>query len=273
MPHEPSWFTVREHEPGIVQIVEPHHVEAVSSWLIVGTDRAILLDTGMGVANIRTVVESITSLRVTVVNSHADWDHIGGNALFDRILIHPAEAHRLPAGYPNDRMRPWFAPDQLTGPLPADVSADSLAVAPSHATGFLGEGDVIDPGNRRLTVLHCPGHSPGLIALHDEANRLLFSTDIAYDGPLYATRGPALVEYAASLRRLAELAPDLRVVYPSHNRCLIEPGLLPPMATAIQQILDGAQPVSTIPGRATYRFGPIEVCLEDDIPDDAATQV
>src|SRR6187397_3028807 len=106
MTHEPSWFTVREHEPGIVQIAEPHHVEEVSSWLIVGEDRAILLDTGMGVADIRTAIETVTALPVTVVNSHADWDHIGGNPLFDRILIHPAEAHRLPAGYPNHRMRP-----------------------------------------------------------------------------------------------------------------------------------------------------------------------
>ncbi len=272
MPSNAAWFTIREHEPGIVQIVESHHVEAVSSWLIVGTGRAILLDTGMGVASIRTAVESITTLPVTVVNSHADWDHIGGNALFDRILIHPAEAHRLPQGYPNHRMRRWFAPDQLTGPLPTGVSADTLAIAPSHATGFLDEGDAIDLGDRRLTVLHCPGHSPGLIALHDEANGLLFSTDIAYVGPLYATRGPDLVEYAASLRRLADLVPDLRLVYPSHNRCPIEPALLPPMGAAIQHILDGAQPIATVPGRATYRFGPVEVYLDDDNQDDLPAQ-
>jgi glyoxylase-like metal-dependent hydrolase (beta-lactamase superfamily II) len=90
-----AWFETTEVEPGIHAIEEPFHVERVKSYLVTGEDRAILVDTGMGVANIRDEVGRLTGLPVTVINSHAHWDHIGGNALFDDILIHPAEADEL----------------------------------------------------------------------------------------------------------------------------------------------------------------------------------
>jgi glyoxylase-like metal-dependent hydrolase (beta-lactamase superfamily II) len=256
-----SWFAVRVAEPGIVVIAEPHHVERVSSYLISGTDRAVLLDTGMGVANIREVVEAWTRLPVTVVNSHAHWDHIGGNALFAHIRIHPAEADALTRGYPQERMWWWFGPESLTGPLPDGCTRETLAIAPSHATGFVDEGNVLDLGGRRLAVLHCPGHSPGGIVLVDRDRGILFSTDVAYDGHLYATRGPDLETYRDSLRRLAAMAPEVRTVYPSHNDTPIAPSRLPLMAEAIDAILAGATPVAVEGERETYLIGEVGVYL------------
>lgn len=259
-----DWFRIRELEPGIIAIEEPHHVEQVRSFLILGTDRSILLDTGMGVADIRPVVERLTHLPVTVVNSHADWDHIGSNASFQDIRIHLTEADRLSLGYPNRLLRPWFAPDRLTGPLPDGVTADMIAISPGQASGMLDDGDALNLGDRVLKVLHCPGHSPGSIALLDATHGALFSTDIAYDGVLYATRGHALEAYVRSLRRLADLSPHLRVVYPSHNRCPIEPGLLPSMAEAMRQIANGAISVAIEPDREVYQIGEVWVYLEPE---------
>jgi glyoxylase-like metal-dependent hydrolase (beta-lactamase superfamily II) len=256
-----SWFEVRELEPGIFALDEPHHVERVKSHLIVGRERAILLDTGMGVANIRTEVERLTDLPVTVVNSHAHWDHIGGNALFDEILIHPAEAQDLTNGYPNERMRHWFTPASLTGALPDGVGVDTLAIPPSTATGFINEGDVIDLGIRRLDVLHCPGHSPAGIVLLDADNGILFSTDVAYQGYLYAYRGRFRTTYRDSLRRLAVLAPDLRALYPSHYEAVVSPHLLVPMAEALQRIIDGASPIAIDGDRETYELDGVGVYL------------
>lgn len=256
-----TWFDVHEPEPGIFIIEEPHHVERVKSHLVVGRDNAILIDTGMGVANILAVVDSLTDRPVTVVNSHAHWDHIGGNHLFDRILIHPAEADDLTHGYPNARMRGWFGPESLTGPLPGDVDLDTLDIRPSVATGLLGEGQHFDLGNRTLEVLHCPGHSPGGIVLLDRANGILFSTDVAYAGYLYAYAGEWLTTYRASLTRLAALAPDLRVLYPSHNERSISPGLLPQMTAALGSVIDGATPSSRNGDVAVYDHGAVGVYL------------
>ena len=105
-----EWFEVWEAEPGVFVIEEPLHAERVKSYLIVGDERAALIDTGMGVGNIAAVIDDLTDKPVTVLLSHAHWDHIGGNTGFHDLRIHPAEADALLTGYPNERMQRWFAP-------------------------------------------------------------------------------------------------------------------------------------------------------------------
>jgi glyoxylase-like metal-dependent hydrolase (beta-lactamase superfamily II) len=255
------WFDVSELEPGIFAIDEPHHVERVKSHLIVGAETAILIDTGMGVGNIRDVVEELTDKPVTVVNSHAHWDHIGGNHLFDEILIHPAEAADLEAGYPNERMRRWFAPERLTGPLPDGVSAETLSIPPSKASGMLHEGQILGVGGRDLEVLHCPGHSPGGVVLLDADSGILFSTDVAYLGYLYVYGGAAMATYQRSLERLAALAPVLRVLYPSHNDAVVSPDALPAMVDALRRVAAGEEPGAVHGEMRQYDFGETGVYL------------
>jgi len=261
MVQKSGWFDVFEPEPGIFIIEEPHHIERVKSHLIVGDRQAILIDTGMGISNIRELVETLTDKPVIVVNSHAHWDHVGGNHLFDEILIHPVEAGELPNGIPNDRMRTWFQPSSLTGPLPDGVDLHTLAIPPSVATGMLQDGQTFDLGNRLLEVLHCPGHSPGGIVLLDRANGILFSTDVAYAGYLYAYAGSWLQTYQASLMRLVSLTPELRVLYPSHNDRSISPDLLPRMAALLATIIDGQPPDSTQGDVSVYNDGEVGVYL------------
>ena len=248
------WFAVRRAEPGICIIEEPYHVERVKSYLIEGSERAIVLDTGMGVGDLRGLVASLTDRPVFVVNSHAHWDHIGGNRQFDEIWIHAAEASMLDAGVPNERLRRAFQPEFLTGPLPDGLDLTTLAFPPTPATGVLADGHVFDLGGRMLEVLHCPGHSPGGIALLDAASGALFSTDVAYAGALYVYDPTDLATYHASLARLAELAPDLSAVYPSHDASPISPQLLPPMRDAVAAIIDGLAPTSTTGDMARYDF-------------------
>ncbi|HEV2066247.1 MAG TPA: MBL fold metallo-hydrolase, partial [Thermomicrobiales bacterium] len=224
------WFAITEPELGVFVIEEPFHDERVKSCLIVGEARAILLDTGMGVADIREVVDRLTDLPILVVNSHAHWDHIGDNHRFEEIWIHEAESDALQSGVGNAVLRRWFQPVHLTGPLPDGVSADTINIPPSTPTGTVRDGQVIDTGARLLEVWHCPGHSPGGIVLVDHASGALFSTDVAYAGALYVYGAADLPVYQRSLHRLAALAPDLKAVYPSHGESPISPRMLPRMA-------------------------------------------
>lgn len=55
-------------------------------YLLCGIEKAVLIDTGLGVANIKTVVDSLTTLPVMVITTHVHWDHIGGHRYFDYIV-------------------------------------------------------------------------------------------------------------------------------------------------------------------------------------------
>ena len=57
-------------------------------YLIIGTERALLIDTGIGIGNIRSVVETMTHLPYDVVNTHHHYDHVGGNGRFSMVYAH-----------------------------------------------------------------------------------------------------------------------------------------------------------------------------------------
>lgn len=250
-----GWFAIDEPSPGVFRMQEPLHDENVKSFLVLGSDRAALIDTGMGVADIAAVVRSLTDLPVTVINSHAHWDHIGGNVRFDEIWIHEAEADGLVSGVPNDILRPWLAPERLRGPLPSGVAAETIRYPPTPPTGTLAGGEEIDLGDRCLEVIHCPGHSPGGIALWDEHNRILFTTDVAYPCTLYVDSSDDLGLYLDTFMRLTTLDPEPLAVYGSHSDAEMPVTMLAAQRDAIAAILDGMPPARELPdGTLRWEF-------------------
>ncbi len=81
-----DWFKVYQVDQDVFAIAEPYNFQEVISYLILGDEKALLFDTGMGMQSIKSVVRELTSLPVIVMNSHTHYDHIGGNYEFDTIL-------------------------------------------------------------------------------------------------------------------------------------------------------------------------------------------
>ena len=257
-----EWFDVRELEPGVHLISEPGHV---NSFLIQGTKSAILLDTGLGVANIRAVADGLTEKPLLVVNSHYHFDHSGGNRLFQEIAIHRDGAEPLQrpapeglaAGYMEytRRLLGAWAPyknaddlyfhlltiERLIRPLPDGFQPEHYQIVPTRPTRLLEDGDILDLGRRRLQVLHTPGHSPDCICLLDSENGLLFGGDTINTGPIYAQLEDSNLEkFAASTARLAELRDSLRRVFVCHfMRLENEPSLLLEIAEGFKRLLIG----------------------------------
>lgn len=236
------WFDVRSTGDGVFIIEEPFHVERVKSYLIVGTDRAALIDTGTGVGDMCALVEEMTDRPVVVVQSHAHWDHIGGSWRFEEVWIHEAEVDAIRAGVGNVKMRRALADDQLTGPLPAGFDRDAFVILPAAHARTMADGATFDLGDVVLEAIHGPGHSPGGVSLLDRARGYLFSTDVAYAGDLYVYDPGLLPVYAASLRRLAALGPSLSAVFPAHDASPIDPAMLPRMVDGVDAIIAGRSP-------------------------------
>lgn len=95
-----NWFTVERIDADTFAISEEKHWEETHCYLLCGRERALLIDTGLGVANIRTVAEGLTFLPITVAATHAHWDHIGGHKYFAEFAVHEAEKEWLSGSFP-----------------------------------------------------------------------------------------------------------------------------------------------------------------------------
>lgn len=95
-----DWFTVEKIDDDTFVISEYKHWEQTHCYLLCGTKRAILIDTGLGVSNIQRIVNKLTELSIIAISTHIHWDHIGGHKYFDNIAVHEAEKDWLSEEFP-----------------------------------------------------------------------------------------------------------------------------------------------------------------------------
>jgi glyoxylase-like metal-dependent hydrolase (beta-lactamase superfamily II) len=260
VPVRSRWFEVYRVRPGVFALYEPHQAEEVISYLIVGSRKALLFDTGMGIASIRAVVRQLTRLPITVLNSHTHYDHVGGNREFPRILGMDTAftRERAAKGYFNEVMRVEVSPGNLCGPLPKGFDPGAYHVPPFRIAATVRDGSVIDLGERKLEVIAVPGHTPDSIALLDRGHRLLFTGDTFYVGPIWLFEPETdLAAYARSTARLASLADGDKVdlLLPGHNTPAASPAYLVKLRDAAQAIVAGTiKETSRENGRRRFQF-------------------
>lgn len=249
------WFEVYKPSPGVFAIYEPHQSEEVISYLIVGEKRALLFDTGMGISDIRKVTAELTPLPIMVLNSHTHNDHVGGNWEFSEIYGMDTEFTRKNALGSREDAQAEITPDQICGTLPSEVDPKSYATRPWKIKGYVRNGYKFDLGGRTIEVLATPGHTPDAIALFDHANGLLFTGDTYYPAPIWLFRPETdLAEYAASIRRLAALEPQVKLVLGAHNVPVASPSVLGRLVTAFDKVHAGGVPaVPASPGKILYK--------------------
>jgi glyoxylase-like metal-dependent hydrolase (beta-lactamase superfamily II) len=255
VPTADNWFEVYKIRPGIFAIYEPHQLEEVISYLIIGSDKAVLFDTGMGISNIQAVVVGLTKLPVSVVNSHTHNDHVGDNWRFSDVYGMDTEFTRANSRGSKEDAQAELAPEEICGALPAGFDGKAYATKPFHITHWLHDGDKIDLGGRTLKVISTPGHTPDAIALLDERNGLLFTGDTFYLGPIYLYRPETdLDAYVASVRKLAAMAPRLQLLLPAHNTPVADPNYLPKVVSTMQQVRRGEVKPVAKDGKHEYVF-------------------
>lgn len=256
VPVTSNWFEVYRVRPGVFAIYEPHQYEEVISYLILGEKRALLFDTGLGMGNIREVVSQLTPLHVTVLNSHTHFDHIGDDWQFQDILgVDTPFTRRNEKGASHKELKDAVVPERFCGALPPGFRPGNYAIPEFHISHFVKDGDVIDLGSRKLEVLLTPGHTPDALCLLDRANRLLFTGDTFYAGPIFLyVPETNVADYRNSVKRLAALVPQLDLLLPSHNFPAEKPEMLTRLAEAMQQVQSGKAKYTVQDGRREYKF-------------------
>lgn len=232
--------TIVDYGDGIYAIDQ----QMVRAFVIVGIDKALLLDTGAIRIDIWSYIKEITSLPIEVVLTHRDGDHIGNLQDFEEAYIQDADMEGV-----------------LSHKECKNVKLHSMV-----------EGDVIDIGNRKLKVIHIPGHTPGSCALLDEENKILFSGDTISYGPIFMFGDRRNMEqFLESLQRLKMMKEngEFQTVYCSHNTCPVPLDAIDELIACVKGIQNGAieghqvtLPGQTEPGPALCKFGNCGILIE-----------
>lgn len=185
----------------------------VRCFLIQGTKRAILLDTGAQDCNLPELIKTITDLPVLVIHTHGDGDHTANSHYFSDVYAHPNEFDVIRRFIPN--------PTFKLHPITKDTS--------------------FDLGERILKVIEAPGHTPGSICLLDKTNRILFSGDTLSYGPVFLFGDHRDIHtYRKTLDELMALGGSYDTIYPCHNTCPVSKSVVPALMAAVDGALDGS---------------------------------
>ena len=147
-------------------------------YLLEGTERALLIDTGSGLLDLDPIVRTLTDKPYDVVLTHSHLDHCGGISQFKEVYIHPLDEEAAKEDSYESRRN--YA--EMLGNMGA-FEAYGYTLDDVKKCGELPvfhhveEGYIFELGDRPVEVIHVPGHTPGGISLMDDKNRILFSGD------------------------------------------------------------------------------------------------
>lgn len=265
VPVESPWFEVYRVGPGTTALYEPGHWQEAISYLVEGRDRAVLFDTGLGIGDIKAVVDQLTSRPVLVVNSHEHFDHVGGDRQFSEVAVADSAAALARLARGTGSLAAEITSETVWKPLPPGFDRAAYATPPITPTRRLRDGERIELGGRTLEVILTPGHTPGSLCLLDREHRQLFTGDTLYPAELYAhAPESSLADYVRSAARLGALADAVDVVHPGHNEATAPVSLLRRFARAFAAIGRGdAAATSARPGVVRYESEGIVVLARE----------
>ena len=201
---EKDYFKVTKLENNIYRIYEP---KDIYTTVILGSEKALVIDNGHGFGNVRKVIESITDLPLMVVNTHGHLDHAGGNYLFDEVYINFED---IPTYYKYEEEKDLMliSYDKLFKKkgiqmFPDDFDRESFMKTTTKKFLPLENHQIIDLGGRKLEVIKVPGHTVGHVTFLDYETGILFSGDaVSTTLWLYYDNGITLDMYCGYLEDL-----------------------------------------------------------------------
>ena len=214
----------------------------VYCYLLVGTEKALLIDTCYGEGDLRRFVEEITDKPVIVANTHGHFDHTGGNPWWKEAYMSAEAAKDAKKAFSEEMQK----------------RLESMPY-PDYKINIIDENTVFDLGGRTVKVVPIPAHHLGSVAFIDSASRYLFTGDELEAGQvlMFLTEFEQMKQIEAhktNMEKLLSLADLYDAVCPAHNGTPINKKYVSDYLELDKQILAGTQ--VEMPNTAGFGFPP-----------------
>jgi glyoxylase-like metal-dependent hydrolase (beta-lactamase superfamily II) len=262
-----QWFEVYKLTEDTFAIYEPFQFEEAISYLAIGKKKCVLIDTGTGIGDLKSLVGELTDLPVSIINTHTHWDHVGANSQFDDIACynHPECTKKLTNGFSNEKLRPSLSGDSIWKALPENIDPETWSIPPVNPTHVFEDGHIFELGERTLEVIYTPGHSPGSVCFLDRKNRILFTGDTFFPGPLYAhPEDVDIADYIASIKKMEGLLTEYDYVCSGHNDPWVKSEVIQRVSSAFEEILSGGGKYEEDRGLRRYFFEGFDILIRFD---------
>lgn len=210
-----DWYDVESFGDRDYCIVEAPRTLPCHLYLVRGSEDALLVDSGAGVGDLRSMVEELVDTDVRLLLTHTHWDHIGAGHQFDRVAVHPRERTddgRVTIDSLSDEFvqRPGqFVEGHLEAgeSFPDGFGPDGYSIPPITGVEAVEPGDVIDLGDRTLDLVAIPGHAPGQLGALERETGVFHGGDVVHqERNMYVHFEDSDVDdYIDSLARLVDL--------------------------------------------------------------------
>lgn len=171
-------------------------------YLVTGSQKAALIDTGSGAGSLRSYVETLTDKPVTVLLTHGHVDHAMGAPEFDTVYMSREDDYIYSQHCELEARKGYLSQSPDFDKI---VEEDYIPVASADSFHDLREGDVFDLGGISVEVYSCPGHTKGSLCMLIREERTLITGDACNTFTfLFDTYSTGLSTYEKNLTALKE---------------------------------------------------------------------
>lgn len=206
----------------------------VCMYLVIGSERACLIDTGYGYKGLRAYVESLTDKPLFILLSHGHIDHAFGIYEFEDadIYIHEEDLQTYKV-HSDLEYRDRFLKSHGAA-LNDDFQKEREMVFKT-----IENGQVFDLGDFHIQAVHVPGHTKGMMMfLLEEERIMLFGDACGANTMIMEDCSGNLSDYLRSLRDLKKMDGLYDMIYRNHGTFVSEKSLLDNVIEAVEKVLD-----------------------------------